>query len=122
MASDLPIHLLARFGIQVRIRRNELGISRQDLATRSNVSLNVIAGIEAIARESVMTGLSVGSMLRIASALKVHPAWLFTAPEAGGDWRDLELALIEHFRAMPPALQAGVVEIAATLAGQAEAV
>lgn len=121
LGDDLPIHLLARLGIQVRIRRNQLGLTREELSVESKVPHTMIAVIEAAARPDGMTGLSLGSLLRIASALKVHPAWLFTAPEAGSDAaEDLALALLDHFHAMSPALQAGLVEIAATLADQAE--
>jgi transcriptional regulator with XRE-family HTH domain len=67
-----------QFGAAVRLRRNHLGISQEELAGRAGLHRTYISDVERGARN-----VSLESIHRLADALAVPAATLFPHPEGG---------------------------------------
>ena len=83
---------------QLRKRREELGLSRAELAERLGVSLSAVGNYE--------TGVSApkeGVLLRLFDALEVDPNYLYRGSfrSGGGSCSDEELHLLEKYRRLP---------------------
>ena len=83
---------------QLRKRREELGLSRAELAERLGVSLSAVGNYE--------TGVSApkeGVLLRLFDALEVDPNYLYRGcfRSGGGSCSDEELHLLEKYRRLP---------------------
>ena len=66
--------VLRAFGAAVRARRQELGLSQEDLADASSLDRTYIGGVERGERN-----VSLINIYRIASALNIHPGDLFSS-------------------------------------------
>ena len=71
--------LRRRFGNLVAAQRRRAGLSRAELASRADLSLDMLTKVERGA-----TGASFDSIERLAGALEVDPSVLFGLAEAGG--------------------------------------
>lgn len=86
------------FGEQMRKRREELGLSRSELADRLGVSLSAVGNYE--------TGVSAPKgevLLRLFDALEADPNYLYRGSFrcGGGARSDEELHLLEKYRRLP---------------------
>lgn len=80
-------NLKQRFGSLVVAHRRRLGWTQRQLAEAADLSDDMVARIE-IGR----TGVSFGTIEKLASALGVDPAELFTANLPAGAWRGTSLS------------------------------
>lgn len=64
---------LVSIGIRTRIKRKEMCLRLIDLAVDSECSLSVIADLE----RGIASGLTVGTLIKIAIALEITPEELF---------------------------------------------
>lgn len=71
---------LAEFGVRVRARRNELGLSQEALADKSGLHWTFVGQVERGQRN-----LSLHNLLKLAAALDIDPGQLITglAPPVG---------------------------------------
>ena len=86
------------FGEQMRRRREELGLSRQELADRLGVSVSAVGNYE--------TGVSAPKenvLLRLFDALETEPNYLYRSSYRGGsrEHTDEERRLLAKYRELP---------------------
>lgn len=79
---------------RIRARRNELGISQQEAASRAGISVRVAAKYET---EIPPSGPDLATLEKLASALSISPAWLLYG--VGGD-ATIGAAVLEQIRAL----------------------
>ncbi|MFO1475025.1 MAG: helix-turn-helix domain-containing protein [Verrucomicrobiota bacterium] len=101
--------LQTRFGSAVRARRKRLGISQEELAERAGLHRTYVADVERGARN-----LSLGSIRRLASALQVSIASLFTQAEARGELAGSDAGEVLLVHSDPGVAEATVRTFAAT--------
>lgn len=66
-----PMNVRKKFGSTVRARRNELGMSQEDLAAEAELDRTYVSGIERGLRNPTLE-----IICRIAAALEEHPGKL----------------------------------------------
>lgn len=83
---------------QLRKRREELGLSRTELAERLGVSLSAVGNYE-----NGVSAPKEGVLLRLFDALEVDPNYLYRGSfrSGGGTCSDEELHLLEKYRRLP---------------------
>ena len=68
MAADARLEVLRRFGKRVRAKRDELGISQEELADRADLDRTYVGGVERGERN-----VSLVNIYRLARALGLAP-------------------------------------------------
>ena len=77
MRSDTRQDILKRFGAAVRVRRQSLGISQEELAARADLHRTYVGDIERGLRN-----VSIKNIEKLATALGCRPSELFQDAEA----------------------------------------
>ncbi len=72
MAANGRLEVLRRFGKRVRARRDELGISQEELAARADLDRTYVGGVE-----RGESNVSLVNIYRLSKALDMAPKELF---------------------------------------------